>query len=178
MAAWPLVDDASSHASGPHAVSPSALATMKALHEVGPLCETSEDDHPPSQSTHAERASSVHEARVEHHQPPLRPLHTLRLGGRLHLHHVGLGSGRARCPAGACPSLVGLRARDGRRWVPWASVAGCGQLGARCAHHGAWRINTDTAVSVCETNTVARVSGTAEFAHTGRHTAANTLWPV
>ncbi len=65
MAAWPLVDDASSHASGPHAVSPSALATMKALHEVGPLCETSEDDHPPSQSTHAERASSVHEARVD-----------------------------------------------------------------------------------------------------------------
>ena len=129
---------------------------------------------PASQSTHAERASSVHEARVEHHQPPLRPLHTLRLGGRLHLHHVGLGAGRARRPAGARPSLVGLRARDGRRWVPWA---GRGRLWpARGQMRAPWCVaNTDTAVSVCVANRGARVSGTAVFAHTGRHTAANTL---
>ena len=148
----------------PHSAA-SALATMS---------ETSKDDHPPSQSTHAERASSVHEARVEHHQPPLRPLHTLRLGGRLHLHHVGLGAGRARRPAGARPSLVGLRARDGRRWVLWA---GRGRLWpARGQMRAPWCVaNTDTAVSVCVANTVARVSGTAVFAHTGRHTAANTL---
>ena len=163
-AAWPLVNDACPTHQTPHSAT-SAFATMS---------ETSEDDHPPSQSTHAERASSVHEARVEHHQPPLRPLHTLRLGGRLHLHHVGLGAGRARRPADARPSLVSLRARDGRRWVPWA---GRGRLWpARGQMRAPWCVaNTDTAVSVCVANTVARVSGTAVFAHTGRHTAANTL---
>ena len=55
MAAWPLVDDASSHASGPHTV-------------PRPHSQQWRDErghHPPSQSTHAERASSVHEARVD-----------------------------------------------------------------------------------------------------------------
>ena len=105
------------------------------------MSETSEDDHPPSQSMHAERASSVHEARVEHHQPPLAD----------HFILFALEEGSTSTTSGSGPAVPAVPPVPAPVWSACErgmdaggcrgpAVAGCGQLGARCAHHGAWRI--------------------------------------
>lgn len=102
------------------------------------MSETSEDDHPPSQSMHAERASSVHEARVEHHQPPLAD----------HFILFALEEGSTSTTSGSGPAVPAVPPAPAPVWPACErgmdaggcrgpAVAGCGQLGARCAHHGA-----------------------------------------
>ena len=129
MAAWPLVDDASSHASGPHAVSPSALATMKALHEVGPLCETSEDDHPPPKvRTRSARVACMGPRRAP---PAAPPTTSYSSPWRKAPPPPRRARGRPCPPSHRCPPQSGRPASEG--WTPvgavgrpWPAVASSG----------------------------------------------------